>query len=193
MKARLIGTVLSIAAVLPLATATAYTQPPPPPEKDAPAVAPAAGEGTMPPPPPGAGGGWKMGRRLGRHQLKDLDLTAEQQEKIDAQRKEQRAAMRAMRDALKAKHEELRAEIDKEKSDPAKIEGIAAELKKLEAQRIDQEVKGILRMKETLTPEQFQKLGSMREERRGGRRGRMGKGPRGRGRGERPDEEPEAD
>ena len=193
MKARLIGTLLSIAAVLPLAAATAYTQPVPPPEKDAPAVAPATGEETPPLPPPEKEGGWRMGRRLGRQQLKELNLTAEQQEKIDAQRKEQKAVMRVVRDALKAKHEELRAEIDKEKSDPAKIEGIAAELKKLEAQRIDQEVKGILRVKETLTPEQFKKLSLMREERRAGRRGRMGRGPRGREKGERPDEAPVAD
>ena len=91
--------------------------------------------------------------------------------------------MKKVRESIRAKREELRDELDKEQTDPAKIEAITSELKKLEGDRVDQEVKGILGMKETLTPEQFKKLRS--REHRGGRHERKGewRGPR-RGRGD---------
>jgi periplasmic protein CpxP/Spy len=167
MRARCIGTVTVLGMVLLLLTlAGACAQPASPPGSD---------EAMMPPPPPGGEGGWHKGKGFGK-QLKELNLTPEQKEKIEAQRKEQKSAMKNLRESLKAKHEELRAEMDKEKTDKAKIESITAELKKLEAQRIDQDVKGILQMKETLTPEQFKKLGAMREEGKGEKHGRKGKG-----------------
>lgn len=133
--------------VLMLAAALAQTPPPPP--------GPPHGDGEMP-----------GEREFGKH-LKELDLTAEQTAKINAQRKEQKSAMKSIRESLMAKRNELRDELDKEKTDKAKIESITSELKRLEAQRIDQKVNGILQIKATLTPEQFKKLGSMREKHRG--------------------------
>jgi Spy/CpxP family protein refolding chaperone len=166
MRAKCIGTVTVLGVVLLLLTLAGYaTAAAPPPGGD---------EAMMPPPPPPPGG-WHKGEGLGKH-LKELNLTPEQQQKIKAQRKVQGSAMRSLRDALKAKHEELRSELDRENSDKAKIESITADLKKLESQRIDQEVKGILQMKETLTPEQFKKLSAMREEDKGEKHGRKGKG-----------------
>jgi Spy/CpxP family protein refolding chaperone len=153
------------------AMATVSAQPPFPRDDD----------GAMMPPPPRGGHGWHKGKGFGKH-LKELNLTSEQQQKIDAQRKEQRSVMKGLRESLKAKHDELRAEMDKENTDKAKAESIGAELKKLEGQRIDQEIKGILQMKETLTPEQFKKLGDMREKREGGRGGKHGRKGKGHGR-----------
>ncbi|MEI6633026.1 MAG: Spy/CpxP family protein refolding chaperone [Chlamydiota bacterium] len=188
MRARCIGAVTVLGMALLLLTLTgACAQPASTPGSDEAMMPPPRdGDGatmSSPPPPPGDEGGGRKGKGLGKH-LKELDLTPEQQQKMKAQRKEQGIAMKSIRDALKAKHEELRAEIDKEKSDKAKIESITAELKKLEAQRIDQDVKGILQMKESLTPEQFKKLSAMREAGKGERRGGKGKGKgqrRGRG------------
>jgi len=169
MIARCIGTVTVLGIVLLLFTlAGACAQPASPPGSDETMM-------SSPTPPTGDEGGWHKGKGFGK-QMKELNLTPEQQQKFKAQRKEQGSAMKSLRESLKAKHEELRAEMDKEKTDTTKIESITADLKKLEAQRIDQEVKGILQMKGTLTPEQFKKLDAMREEGKGERHGGKGKG-----------------
>ncbi len=113
-----------------------------------------------------------------REQLKTLNLTAAQTEQLTAQRKEKREAMKNLRESLKAKRRELREELYKENTDKAKIESIASELKKLNAQRIDRHVQGILQMKAMLTPEQFKKLSSLKQE----RMGRLPEGLKGKGR-----------
>jgi len=113
---------------------------------------------------------WRPGKKFDK-QLKELNLTPEQKTKIDAQRAAQREAMEKIHDSIKAKRHELRAEMDKVATDKAKIDAIAADLKNLEGQRIDREINGILQMKEALTPEQFKKLGAMREKRKHGRHG----------------------
>lgn len=174
--------------------ATAAASPPdgkvaavPPPQGEAAKVVqnPApVGEGEMAPPPPGREGGRRKGKGLGKD-LRRLDLTPEQEAKLMEQRKEQKDIMKLIHRSLKAVHEELRAEIDRETSDPAKIEELTAEMKRLEAQRIDREIKGILQMKVVLRPEQFKKLGAIREEHKGekgDKHGWKGKGE-GRGRG----------
>lgn len=171
MKAKCPGSAAAWAALLLLAVALGGAQA---------ATSPASVE-KMATPQPGGGGEMRHGKRPGK-MMKELDLTPEQNEKFKAQRKEQSAAMKKVRESIRAKREELRDELDKEQTDPAKIEAITSELKKLEGDRVDQEVKGILGMKETLTPEQFKKLRS--REHRGGRHERPGewRGPR-RGRG----------
>ncbi|MCX6356885.1 MAG: Spy/CpxP family protein refolding chaperone [Candidatus Aureabacteria bacterium] len=125
--------------------------------------------------PAGADGGWHKGKGCGK-QLEQLNLTPEQKQKLDAQRKEKKSAMKGLEESLKAKRGELREEMDKEKTDKAKIESIGADLKRIEAQRIDQEISGILQMKEILTPEQFKKMSAMREEHKGGKHGKKWKG-----------------
>jgi Spy/CpxP family protein refolding chaperone len=180
MKARCIGTVTVMGMLLLLFTLTgAYAQTASPTGNDGAMMPPPPhdGDGAMvPPPPPGGKAGWQHKGKISKKDMGELNLTPEQQKKIKEQRKEQGSAMKSLRESLKAKHEELRAEIDKEKSDKAKIEGITADLKKLEDQRIDQEIKGILQTKETLTPEQFKKLSDMREKREEEKRGGKGKG-----------------
>lgn len=168
--------------------------PPPPPGDDAeimPPPPPDGGEEMMPPPPPPPGfeGGKRHGKGFKR-MAEELNLTPEQREKFKALRKDQGAAMKKLRESIRAKREELRVEMDNEKTDKAKIDGITADLKKLEGERVDQEVKGILQMKETLTPEQFKKLGAMHEEMRERRPGKGHK--RGHGGGEEKDAPPHA-
>lgn len=109
----------------------------------------------------------------------ELNLTPEQTELIRKQREENRRMMRELHQAIRSKHRELRDELDRETTDKKKVETIIADLKNLEAMRIDQRVKAITQVKEALTPEQFRKLQSLRDERQRGRRGRRGgKGPR---------------
>ena len=116
----------------------------------------------------------QMGKLFEEH-IQMLNLTPEQTEQIKKQHDENRNSMRELRRALKAKNRELREELDKQDTDKKKLESTVSELKSLEAQRIDQKVKGILHMKETLTPEQFQELHSLRAEHMKNRRGLRGK------------------
>jgi Spy/CpxP family protein refolding chaperone len=100
----------------------------------------------------------------GKEYLAELNLTPAQMEKLNAQRQANRSAVRELHRALRTKRGELRREMDKLNPDKAKIESITSELKSLEAQRIDQRVRIILQMKETLTPEQFKKLSALEED-----------------------------
>ena len=106
--------------------------------------------------------------------LQELNLTDEQMEQIKAQREEKSKAKKEDRDSIRAKHEELREELDRETTDSEKLASIVSELKSLEARRIDGKVGYLLKMKETLTPGQFQKLHSPHAERWRGERGRRG-------------------
>lgn len=107
--------------------------------------------------------------------LQELNLTPEQMEQFTKQREEKRSAMEGLRNSIREKHGELREELDRETTDSEKLAGIVSELKSLEAQRIDQKVKCIVQMKEILTPEQFQKLQSLRGKHWKGGHGKKGK------------------
>jgi Spy/CpxP family protein refolding chaperone len=140
--------------------------------------------------PTGGAGEEQKGGRFKEH-LKELNLTPAQTEQLNTQRQANKSAMRELQQALKTKRGELREELDKQNPDKGKLEGITSELKRLEAQRIDQRVKSILQMKETLTPEQFKKMSALEEGRRGEKHGqRKGKG-HGRGHGDEQREKPQ--
>lgn len=115
------------------------------------------------PSPTGAAGEEQKGGSS-REYLAELNLTPAQMEKLNAQRQANKSAVRELQQALKTKRRELRNEQDKQNPDKDKIESITSELKSLEAQRIDQRVRIILQMKETLTPEQFKKLSALEED-----------------------------
>jgi len=118
-------------------------------------------------------GGEKMFQNL----IQQLNLTAEQQKQLEASKKEHRASTKEIRNALTLKKMELRLELEKEKIDRKKIDGIASEIKRLLGRQIDLKVEGILTMKQILTPEQFEKLQSMKESGQGAlRKNRMGGG-----------------
>jgi Spy/CpxP family protein refolding chaperone len=126
--------------------------------------------------PSGEGELGYKGKGFDKH-LKALNLTPAQQTQLDTQRAAQREAMKSIHQSVGAKRQELRAEIDKEKTDQAKIDSIAAELKNLEGQRIDQEIKGTLQIKTVLTPDQFKQLSAKRGDRKHGKHGWWKKHP----------------
>lgn len=92
--------------------------------------------------------------------IKELNLTAEQQEAITKQRSEDKAAFAQMRQKNRELREAVRKELDSENTDMAKLSQLVAQTKELAGQRIDAQINGILAMKKLLTPEQFKTLNS---------------------------------
>ena len=93
-----------------------------------------------------------------------LDLTAEQEEQLKALKKTNMEEMKALHEEMKSKREELRAELQKPDTDKARINAVVTEMKALQSKQIDQRVDNFLGMKEILTPEQFEKFISLKEE-----------------------------
>ena len=90
--------------------------------------------------------------------VEELDLTLEQQEQLKSFKSEQEAAKKALREENRSKRAELREELEKADTDRAKVDSIVAEIKDLMGQKLDGMIKGVLLMKETLTPEQYEKF-----------------------------------
>ena len=107
----------------------------------------------------------QMRERFNRSEdfTKTLNLTPEQQAQIKQQRGANKEKVMQLRQQLRAKRSELKEELDKPSVDMNKINSIVAETKTLMAEQLDLRVKGILAMKQVLTPEQFKKLHERRE------------------------------
>lgn len=112
----------------------------------------------------GDAGSHRMGDSGKEELFKDLDLTAEQRDKIKAQRQAGKAKMKELHDKTKAKKMELKAELEKPVIDQAKLAGIVKDLKDISGQKIDERINGILSLRQTLTPEQFRKMHDRMEE-----------------------------
>ncbi len=122
------------------------------------------------------GDGRKGGRGGGFKEMFDkLDLTPEQQEQMKENRQSNREQMKATKDALSAERQALKQELQKPEIDKAAVDRTVSSIKELQGKMIDQRVEGFLAMKAILTPEQFQKLGEMKESHKKDRKGR-GKG-----------------
>jgi len=115
--------------------------------------------------------------------IKELDLTPEQQEQIKRQQSEHRQKNEELRGRLLAKRLELKQELEKQTINKKRIDTIAAEIKILVGEQLEQRVEGVLSMKEILTPEQFKKF---QQKVRSSIRDRRGSRKEGRGRGGRP-------
>lgn len=93
-----------------------------------------------------------------------LNLTEQQKQQLEANRKAQRQEMEKLFTAMKEKQKQLQDEL----KDPAvtreTVTPLANELKSLQAQLIDHRINGILAVKEILTPEQFAKFHQMMQE-----------------------------
>ena len=89
---------------------------------------------------------------------KDLNLTHEQQEKMKQHREANQEKKKQLRELMQAKRAELKAEIGKPALDSAKVYALASEIKSLFGQMLDLRIEGLLFMKQTLTPEQFEKF-----------------------------------
>jgi Spy/CpxP family protein refolding chaperone len=89
---------------------------------------------------------------------KDLNLTADQQAKLKANKEAQHEKMKALRDAIKANRAKFKEALARPGATRADLEPVIAEKKSLQSQMIDQRVDGILAVKAILTPEQFNKM-----------------------------------
>ena len=113
--------------------------------------------------------------------FKDLNLTAEQKAKLDAQREAKWETRKAEREQLKTKMQALHAEIAKPGTTRADVQGLVDEISAMKGQMFAQRIDGVFAMKEVLTPEQFAKIeatrkGPMPMEKMKGKRGDR-KGP----------------
>jgi Spy/CpxP family protein refolding chaperone len=106
--------------------------------------------------------------------IKELNLTAEQQEAITKQRSEDKANFEAMRKKNHELREAIRKELDGENTDMDKLSQLVSQTKELASQRIDGQIKGVLAMKKILTPEQFKLLSSKIKPPEGRRHGPKG-------------------
>ena len=94
---------------------------------------------------------------------KELNLTQEQQVKLEANRKAQRQEVNKLLTAIKEKQAKLAEELKKPGVTRAAIKPLENEIKSLQAKLIDSRINGILAVKQILSPEQFSKFGQMTE------------------------------
>ncbi|MDD5566401.1 MAG: Spy/CpxP family protein refolding chaperone [Candidatus Omnitrophica bacterium] len=102
-----------------------------------------------------------------------LNLTEEQQQKLEVNRKAQRQEMEKLFTAMKDKQKQLQEQLASPAVTQETVTPIANELKSIQAQLIDHRISGILAVKEILTPEQFAKFHQMMEEGKRDRKGRI--------------------
>jgi len=94
---------------------------------------------------------------------RELNLTPEQDKLLKDAKTAHRAEMTASAGVLKEKRRQLKEALAKPGVTKQQLEPIAAEMKQLQSQMVDSRIDGILKVKAILTPEQFQKLESMKE------------------------------
>ena len=90
--------------------------------------------------------------------IKQLNLTPQQEAQIKQLQVLNRQKAKELFRRLKEKRRELADELDKARSNPIKIRALIASLKDTQGRLIEQRVDGVLKMKEILTPEQYQKF-----------------------------------
>lgn len=106
----------------------------------------------------------------------ELNLTPEQQAAIKQNRSENFDQAGNLHKRLREVRKQLKDELDKADTDIAKVKGLTAQLKELEAQMIDSRVSRIVEMKKILTPEQYKQLQQKMQERIKERREKRFKG-----------------
>lgn len=95
--------------------------------------------------------------------FKELNLTPEQQKKLEENRKVQREDIAKLQQAIKEKHAKLQEELKNPGVTRSTVEPLVNDIKSLQAQLIDRRINGIFTVKEILTPEQFVKFQSLIE------------------------------
>lgn len=94
---------------------------------------------------------------------RELNLSADQQSRLEKERTANREAMETLRSALKEKKRELQDAITKPDITKQQVEPILAQIKKLQSDMAEKRVDGIFAVKGILSPEQFAKLQSMKD------------------------------
>ena len=105
--------------------------------------------------------------------FKELNLTQQQKEKLEENRKAQREKMMKLHTAIKEKQAKLQEALKNPAVTRAIIEPLVNEIKSLQTQLIDHRINGIFAVKEILTPEQFAKFQQMTEKRQENRKWRF--------------------
>jgi len=90
--------------------------------------------------------------------LKELNLTSEQEQKLQENRQAQRQQALGLANALKVEREKLEQAIKSYSVTRAEVEPTVTAIKSLQAQSIEQRINGIFAVKGILTPEQFAKF-----------------------------------
>ncbi len=90
----------------------------------------------------------------------ELGLSANQKEQLSEQRFQEQYTRMETRNKIRLKELQLRHELEKDAINKESVDKIVAELKELQGDTIEQRVNSILKLKEILTPEQFEKLQS---------------------------------
>jgi len=124
---------------------------------------------------PGRGGRHGMGRGMGY--LKQLDLTEQQEDRIEAIHDKQRRSAIEIRKNLELAQLDMRKLMRADTPDRRAIETQVDRMSGLRGQLQKSQVNSLLDVRGVLTPEQLQKLEQLRSE--GGGRGRRGPGPGG--------------
>lgn len=94
----------------------------------------------------------------GRGALEELNLSADQMDKLRKDRSENRKQMIKLMADMKTLQVDLGDELEKEKPDMGKIEKLAGQIGDQHAKMIVQRAKGISYLKSILTPEQRKKM-----------------------------------
>jgi Spy/CpxP family protein refolding chaperone len=103
--------------------------------------------------------------------FKELNLTAEQDKKLQENRLTERQEMMGLRNSMKEKQEQLQKVLEDSNTTKATVEPLAAEIKALQGQLVDHRINAIFAVKEILTPEQFAKFQQIMEKKKEGKKG----------------------
>jgi periplasmic protein CpxP/Spy len=96
----------------------------------------------------------------------ELGLTPEQKDKLKALREDARAKQAGLADDLRNAKSALQKELDSPSPDRKRADNLVASVNKLQSQILAARVDQVFAMRAILTPEQYQKLVQIREERR---------------------------
>ena len=108
---------------------------------------------------------------------RELNLSANQQTRLDQEKAAHREVMETLQSALKDKKRELQDAIAKPGTTREQVEPILTEIKNLQSDMANKRVDGIFAVKGILSQEQFAKLQSMKEKKmQDGHKKRGGKG-----------------
>lgn len=108
---------------------------------------------------------------------RELNLSEDQQTRLEQEKTAHRKTMETLRNALKEKRREFRDAIAKPDITRQQIEPILTQIKALQSDMADKRADGIFAVKEILTPEQFAKLRSINAKKmQAGHKKRNGKG-----------------
>lgn len=111
---------------------------------------------------------WKERMEARKQEMfKELNLTDEQKQKLEENRKKRKDDAQGLRDHMKELKTAMRQELEKDVLDMAKVDQVQSQMKEAQAQMMDNRLKGILEVRGILTPEQFKKFSAKMDEHKG--------------------------